>query len=156
MFSWFKKQPHFVDQEFEDLALMLTLDEENPTFFRERLDRAQLDFSLDSLNQIDSFLEAVREDPPDGDDYFRLVIRVGAYVGQVMRTQRPGKFRWISHKEAAKHSEFVRGFDFSLSSVGILWCGPEKMCFPLGKVVKFLENGSEDSLYFFAKVLMDD
>lgn len=30
------------------------------------------------------------------------------------------------------------------------------MCFPLAKISKFLENGNEDSVYFFARVILQD
>jgi hypothetical protein len=29
------------------------------------------------------------------------------------------------------------------------------MCFPLGKICKFIENGNADSVYFFARVFLD-
>ncbi|MBV9264656.1 MAG: hypothetical protein JO061_00660 [Acidobacteriaceae bacterium] len=29
------------------------------------------------------------------------------------------------------------------------------MCFPLGKICKFLENGSEDSVHSFAQVIVE-
>ena len=35
----------------------------------------------------------------------------------------------------------------------ILWEHPESMSFPLGKVAKFLENGPEDSTFFFGALV---
>jgi hypothetical protein len=29
------------------------------------------------------------------------------------------------------------------------------MCFPLAKICKFIENGREDSVYFFVRVLLE-
>jgi hypothetical protein len=30
------------------------------------------------------------------------------------------------------------------------------MCFPLAKIGKFLENGNEDSVHFFARAILQD
>lgn len=30
------------------------------------------------------------------------------------------------------------------------------MCFPLAKICKFVENGNEDSVYSFARVILED
>lgn len=155
MLSWFSKSPKFVDREYEDLSLMLTQDNENVTYRREVLDPAVLDFSLESLHHIDSYLERLRSEPPAGHDFLRVVLRTGAYVGEVMRNRRPGTYHWITYEEAAKHSTFVKGLELSVASAAILWQTEESMCFPLGKVCKYLENGSEDSVHAFAKVLVE-
>lgn len=154
MLSIFHKGPKFVDREFSDLSLMLTQDEENPTFRRNLLDKSKLDFSMESLRHIDTYLEALHLSPPEGHDLMRVALRCGAYVGEVMRKELPGTWHWVSHDEAAKHSKMVAGFERSIATAGILWKGGEAMSFPLGKVCKFIENGNEDSVRFFAEVLI--
>lgn len=155
MLSWLSKKPKFVDREYADLSLMLTQENQNITYRRDALDPAQLDFSLDSLHHIDAYLEQLMAAPPDGHDFLRVVLRTGAYVGEVMKKQRPGKYHWIAYDEAAKHSDFVRGLEHSIASAAMLWYDNGSVSFPLGKVCKYLENGSEDSVYFFAKVLLE-
>ncbi len=71
-----------------------------------------------------------------------------------MRKQLPGTWHWVSHDEAAKHSKMVASFERSIATAGILWKNDEAMSFPLGKVCKFIENGNEDSISFFAEVLV--
>ncbi|MDR2678848.1 MAG: hypothetical protein LBB51_05360 [Zoogloeaceae bacterium] len=153
MLSWFSKKPKFVDREFSDLSFMLTQDEQDVTYLRDALDSSKLDFSLDSLRHIDEYLEKLRSAPPDGHDFLRVVLRTGAYVGEVMKRQCPGKYNWIAYDEAAKHSDFVKGLEHSIASTAMLWYDKGSVLFPLGKVCKYLENGSEDSVYFFAQVL---
>jgi hypothetical protein len=154
MFSLFRKAPKFVDREFADLSLMLTQDFENPTYRCSLLGESKLDFSMESLRHIDSYLQALHRDPPEGHDLMRVALRCGAYVGEVMRRQLPGTWHWVTHDEAAKHSKLVAGFERSVATAGIRWKNNEEMSFPLGKVCKFIENGNEDSVYFFAEVLI--
>jgi hypothetical protein len=157
MFSFFRKSPSYVDREFSDLSIMLCHDLENPTYRRELLDEKKLDFSLESLKHVDAYLEALHGKPPqDEDETVRVVLRCGAYVGEVIRKNAPGKMHWVAFKEAARYSAFAKGLEYSAATAGILWGDPESMCFPLGKICKFLENGSEDSVYSFAWVILED
>lgn len=155
MFSIFRKGPKFADRAFADLSRMLTQDHANPTYRRELLDPSKLDLSVESLRHVDQYLEELHQNPPQGPDLMRVALRCGAYVGEVVRKQLPGTFHWITQEEAAKHSRFVAEFGQSIAAAGILWKNSESMAFPLGKVCKFIENGNEDSVYFFAKVLLD-
>lgn len=156
MISLFRKKgPKFADEEFSDLSLMLTQDDQNPTYKRELFKPEKLDFSLESLRHIDEYLEHIHKHPPEGNDFLRLVLRCGAYVGEVMRKHSNKPLHWVSYQEAAKHSESARKLEYTVASAGILFHEPESMSFPLGKVCKFIENGNEDSVYFFAKVLLD-
>jgi len=154
MLSFLKKKPKFIDQAYSDLAVMLTQDDENPVYKRQIIDSDKLDFSPDSLKHIDECLEIIRNDPPEGNDFLRLVLRYGAYVGEVIKRNSKKEHHWVEHKEAAKFSSMVSGFEDSISTSGILWRDNEVMCFPLGKVCKHIENGSEDSVYFFSKVIL--
>lgn len=85
MNSSMNKSPAFIDQEYSELALMLTQDDEEPAYRRGLLDSDKLDYSLDSLKHVDDCLEIIRNDPPQGNDYLKLVLRYGAYVGEVIR-----------------------------------------------------------------------
>src|SRR5690349_2173756 len=138
MFSMFRRGPKFIDRELSDLSLMLTQDDQNPTFRRELLDASRLDFSVESLRHIDEYLASLHKDRPEGADLARVGLRCGAYVGEVMRKQQPGRFHWVSQAEAAKYSKFVAGFERSISVAGILWEDSEAMSFPIGKVFKFI------------------
>ncbi|HEY7641582.1 MAG TPA: hypothetical protein VH814_17770 [Steroidobacteraceae bacterium] len=154
MFSIFRRGPRFVDREFSDLSLMLTQDEQHPTYRRELLRAEALDFSLESLKHLDEYLEVLHQSPPQGQDFLRVALRCGAYVGEVMRKASPGTYHWVTHEEAAKHSKFIASSQSSIGTAGILWENADALSFPLGKVCKFLENGTEDSVYFFARMLL--
>lgn len=121
MFSFLGKGPRFKNQEFSDLSWMLTVDDENPTFRRYLLKKEKLDFSLESLREIDRYLDELHVEPPSGNDFFRVALRCGAYVGEVMRKVAPNTFNWVSYEEAAKHSETVASFEMSLPTVSVLW-----------------------------------
>jgi len=115
---------------------------------------SQLDYSVDSLKLIDSYLEAVRTQPPEGEDMMRVILRVGAYVGEVIRRNTKKTISWLDFEEAEKMSSMVEGLGKQAGTLTVLWTAPAGFTFPLAKVQKFLTNGPEDSTYFFASTML--
>ncbi len=141
--------PRFADEAFAGLSLMLAGEAENPTHRRELLRSEALDYSLGSLRHVDEYLAAVHRTPPCNSERMQLVLRGGAYLGEVMRRARPGVFHWVLYEEGARLSAVIREMPESLATAGILWRDPQCVAFPLEKVCKALENGSSESLYAF-------
>ena len=108
MFSIFKRKPKYLDAAFQDLAQMLWQDQETPTYKRELLNASALDFSVDSLAAIDSYLDAIRLDTLDEGDLMRIVLRCGAYVGEVVRRHSSVELHWVDYDEAARESKMVK------------------------------------------------
>lgn len=151
--SLFRRGPAFVDPAFAELAQMLTEDERQPTYGREWLDRRQLDYSLLSLKHVDDYLARVHAAPPSDEEKFRVVLRCGAYVGEVMRRSMP-QFHWVEYDEGARYSEPLASMELGWGTAVVLWSSSKDMAFPLGKVGKFIQNGREDSVYSFADILI--
>ena len=156
MFSFFRRRPKFSDQAYLEVADMLTSEENKPTFRRDLLNRESLDYSLESLKQIDSYLEAIRKDTIVKDDMIRLALRSGAYVGEVIKRLSKIEYHWLEFEEAAKQSKLVKMNGMSLSTAVILWAPPETILFPVGKVCKYIEFGSEDSVYALANFVISE
>jgi hypothetical protein len=152
MFSLFKKKPKFSDEPLEQLSDVLANEKENPTYRREFFDIQKLDYSIESLKHIDEYLDELHAQQPDDSELLKIVLRCGAYVGEVIRRNASIEYHWLEFSEAAKISKYVRGIGMQLGVSAVLWARPDNICFPLAKVLKFIENGSEDSTYFFAEV----
>lgn len=149
---WPSRGPRFADEAFAGLSLMLAGDAENPTHRRDLLSVDALDYSLESLRHVDEYLAQLHRVPPPDGERLQVVLRAGAYLGEVVRRCRPGVFHWVLYEEAARLSAAIREMPESIATTGILWRDADSMAFPLGKVCKYLENGREDSLYTFGCV----
>lgn len=149
----FRRGPAFVDEAFAELAQMLTEDERQPTYGREWLDRQQLNYSLLSLKHVDTYLARVHAAPPSDQEKFRIVLRGGAYVGEVMRRSLP-EFHWVEFNEGARHSDALASMGPGWGTAAVLWNAKKDLMFPLGKVGKFIENGQQDSVFSFADLLI--
>lgn len=154
LFSFlFRRGPAFVDQAFVEVAQMFTEDEKRPTYGREWLDRQQLNYSLLSLKHVDAYLTRVHADPPSDDEKFFVVLRGGAYVGEVIRRSLP-EFHWVEFEEGARYSDPLASMGLSWGTAVVLYNKKKDLMFPLGKVAKFIVNGPEDSVFTFADLLI--
>jgi len=143
-----------VNSTVYEMALLLMWDEENPTFNSELMDADDFDFSLESLKCLDSYLSIVREKQIKEKDKLRIILRAGAYAGEVLRRRSRATYYWLSYEEALKHGKNPSRWGDSIGASYVLFRRPHSFAYPMGKVSKFLENGSEDSLYYFVKVLL--
>jgi len=155
VFSFFKRKPKNQDVAFQDLAQMLHLQEEGPTYKRGLLDSEKLDYSVESLGHIDKYLTVVHADQvADQDELMRVVLRVGAYVGEVIRRNAQTEYHWLDYEVASKQCQVVKEMGMSIGTAAVLWGSADRTCFPLAKVCKFLDNGEQDSVRFLAQVVI--
>jgi hypothetical protein len=139
-----------------DLSRMFYEDRTSPTFGHQLLDARKLDYSVDSLKHVDEYLEKIRKDKEVEKTWNRVVLRAGAYVGEVIRrNDKKTKWQWIDF-DAAKsiNPKFFSQVGKSIAVAMVLHDGKDGFTFPLAKVEKYLENGSEDSVYSFARVIL--
>ena len=159
--GFFSRKPELQDQALSELGQMFASPEliaDDPTPGTELLDPSRLDFTLESLGFVDDYLDQMRQRQPveDSDDYVKLVLRCGAYVGEVIRRNAKGNtYHWLDYKGAVKINKSIADFGESLGGAAVLWDGATGLTFPLAKVQKFLDNGREDSVQFLAKVIIE-
>jgi hypothetical protein len=150
--SFFKRKPKYNNEAGEDLSLMLTNYPEDPVLNESFFSDLNMDFSIESLIHVDSYLESLRDDLPEDDELIKITMRCGSYVGEVIRKNSSDSYNWVEHKQAEKINEQIKSWGFGLATASVLWSEPDKFIFPLAKILKRLENGSEDSVHFFAQV----
>lgn len=128
------------------------------TPFKQYLKQNKLDYSLESLKIIDDYLEQVRkrENELKEQEYDKVILRCGAYCGEVMRRQPAGKnYQWITEEEAIKKDSSIKNFAYPmLTTYGLYDPKRQAFAFPMAKVAKFLQDGRGESLYFYAKAML--
>lgn len=155
MLSFFKKKPKLNNEANQDLSLMLFDNPNDPVQDHWFFDEKPMDFSVESLNILDEYLESLRAELPENEELVKITLRAGSYIGEVVRKNSAIKYNWLEFKEAEKLNPEIKNLGFGLGTAAILWAEPDNFVFPLAKVLKRLENGSEDNVHFFAKVAID-
>ena len=152
----FSRKPKLQDDALRELAQMFVWLPDDPTPGAELLDALRLDFTVESLGFVDDYLAIMRDRKLEGEAYGKVVLRCGAYVGEVIRRKAEGKrLHWLDYKGALRINKAIGDFGQGLGTAAVLWDSGAGLTFPLGKVMKFLENGREDSVKFFAQVLIE-
>jgi hypothetical protein len=146
----------FEDAGLEQLAEMFRHCPDDPTFRAEYLKVSLLDYSLESLNTVEEYLESIRDLPASGNDRIKCIVRAGAYVGEVIRRELPNHdTHWIAYSEALKIDASFSQMGEQVGNYYSLYHGERSFCFPLAKVEKRIENGRENNVHSFAKVIID-
>lgn len=148
------------DKAMEDLAVMFYDSPHDPTPNAHVLVKEKLDFSIESLAHVEDYLDFVRGQRHIGKPLHTLVLRTGGYVGEVIRRNaKHRRWHWLDFREASSLSAEIVSFGYTIHTASILWDakkGSGRFVFPLAKVMKYLENGKEDSVKFFAQVVIND
>jgi hypothetical protein len=158
----FSRKPELQDQALSELGQMFASPElvtDDPTPGTELLDPSRLDFTVESLAFVDDYLDQMRQRQlvEGTEEYCKLVLRCGAYVGEVILRNANGKtYHWLDYKGALKINKMIADFGEDMGSAAVLWNGADGLTFPLAKIQKFLDNGREDSVHFFAKVMIEE
>lgn len=144
-------------KELECIGMML-INDPNKTPLSSHIDISKLDFSIESLSEIDIYLEKVRKKQKSlkDEELFLVVTRCGTYLGETIRRNNPKEFTWISYEEAFKiEKDYMNHIGKSLGSAYVLLKKPKNLLFPLAKPIKFLEEGKTQSLRGFAKLAIE-
>lgn len=146
------------NEALSDLADMFYSEKNDPVYKFETLNSKKLDYSIESLKLIDTYLSDLRKTNVDqilDDQRLKTILRTGAYVGEVIRkNDKKRKWYWVDYETAKEiNPDFFKDKAHSIEIAAVLTDG-ESFIFPINKVVKFMQNGEEDSVYFFATITL--
>ena len=143
------------NQALEDLSIIFYSDRENPLPQQNKIDPKKMNFSVESLKHVESYLDHIRSqdfNQLDADQQFRLILRTGAYVGETLRkNDKTTTWYWVDFETAQQINPQLFGqLNPSVETAAMLTDG-QKFTLPLNKVSKYLRNGAEDSVAFYVK-----
>jgi hypothetical protein len=123
--------------------------------YPEKLDRSVLNYSVQSLKVVDKYLEFLHENHPEqmGREWVKAVLWGGAYVGEVIRRHAPREYNWVDFEVfIGKYPETTRllGEDKQLGFCALLTPGGRGFTLPINKMLRFIHDGREDSVYYYA------
>jgi len=122
--------------------------------FPERLQRDKLDFTVESLHSVDKYLKYLhrkRKKITDEEWHF-TVLWGGAYVGEVMRLNGRVEFNWIDYDDYMPDHPDLKSFipERTTATCAFLFDGNKCMTMPLNKIARFIGDGPENSVHYYA------
>jgi len=124
----------------------------------DQIDLATYDYSVASLEQVDLYLDAVREvkDQLEWQTYTNTVLATGAYIGEVIRRHGDKHWEWMNYADfAAKYPKLnsAMGMKEDLYSAAVLVGDGRTAIVPFNKVMRNLEEGPENNIHFYVTAL---
>jgi hypothetical protein len=123
--------------------------------FPAKLPRHLLDGTVESLHLVDKYLTYLHKNRKkiSEDEWHITVLRAGAYLGEVIRhAAQPGSFSWVDYNDyMPKHPELQPLIPERTSGTCAFLVGHSgAMSMPLNKIARYIAEGSEHSVHFFA------
>jgi hypothetical protein len=146
--------------EFSRLFIGTIIDEKDVAF-PEALNRQKLDGSVESLHEVDRYLTYLHKNQNGiRDEEWRItLLRAGAYLGEVIRHAGPeGEFRWVDYNDYMTSNPDLRTMipDRTAATCAFLVRRTGAMSMPLNKIARFIEEGPENNVHFFASCDLKD
>lgn len=142
-----------VNKAMEDLSLMLWQVEPTGEFFQGR----NMDFSIKSLKHVEKFLKYYKKHKENipFNDHVKVVLRSGAYIGEVIRKHGQEKFDWLQHPAINRDKKLISNAKKGpeLWNIAYLWTFPQTCVFPMNKVNRYMQYGREHSIVYFAETI---
>lgn len=122
-----------------------------------QLDRAQLNFSIDSLKTVDQYATFLHENRPmqigREQEWINAILWGGAYVGEVIRRNAAREYSWIDFQdfiEEYPQTVHVLGQQRQIGFTALLTSGGGAFTLPINKLLRFIYDGPADSVWFYA------
>ena len=122
--------------------------------FEHKLHPEWFDFSQDSLYYIDSYLLSVFAfyDELEEKQIENTIWAIGFYVGEVIRRHSEKAYQWKNWEEFFPHqkADIQDNYFQTMGTSAVLVTADNTFILPISRVIKFLKEGPENSLHFYA------
>ncbi|AXY76596.1 hypothetical protein D3H65_22490 [Paraflavitalea soli] len=148
---------NYIDDMFGEFAeaFLGNMEGEGDIPSRHKLNVSSLDYSLDSLKEVDRYLEIIYKIGigNSGQEYQNLVVWAGAYLGEVIRRNATAEYHWVQYEE------YMRNKDANLKNLiplmltthaFLVAIESDYMTMPLNKVARWLDEGTSNNLHYYA------
>ncbi|WP_374312593.1 hypothetical protein [Dongia sp.] len=119
-----------------------------------KTDHTAYDYSVDSLMEVDRYLDAIRpiKDQVDWQVYTNTVLVTGAYIGEVLRRHGDKPWEWMNFSDfLQQHGDLAVALEISGEElhVAAFLVADRSVTLPFNKVMRNLEEGPENSIHFY-------
>ena len=145
-----------IDDIFHEFAGAFAgaFDDAKPICFPAALRRDALDLTLESLKHVDKYLTHVHRNREQitAELWHSTVLYDGAYVGEVIRHETDGFYRWIDYDDYIPLHPDLQSLipERDTATCAFLVADNDCMSMPLNKIARYIDEGDEHSVHFFA------
>jgi hypothetical protein len=128
--------------------------EEGEVACHQHLPKEKMDYSIESLRHLDHYLEVVhkQKDKIENQDYTNTVFAAGCYLGEVIRRTSHKNYAWVNYRDYfSTRPQLAQIFPEVMGTAAVLVGeNDQAMTAPINKVIRFIEEGPENSTHYYA------
>lgn len=146
MFSFLNRKK-LIKADLKGIAKLMYKDVSNDPWDQENLTKRNLDFTIESIRYIDIYTKRLMTSEVGRtllNDHFDLfVLRLGAYIGEVIKSNINQDFNWYEFDSVYHYSSKLDGVQKSIKEEAALYSKKRDIVIlPLSVVAQFLEGNS--------------
>ncbi|MCG3087335.1 hypothetical protein [Sporosarcina cyprini] len=140
MFTFFGRNK-LVKDDLKQISKLMFQDVSEDAWDQENLTKRNLDYSVESIRIIDMYVERLRGTDLLDKHFDNFVVRIGAYVGEVIRTNNHQDFDWYEFQSVSTYSSVLHGMDQSKEPYTLLYSKKEDAAvLPLWEAAQMLRG----------------
>lgn len=146
----FLNRTKLIKDDLKGIAKLMYQDVSNDEWDKENLTKRNLDFTIESVRYIDMYTERLLNTKAGAellDNHFNnFVFRIGAYLGEVIKTSLRQDFYWYEFDSVYNYSHKLDGVGSIIYSPNVLYSKKrDVVILPLNVVSEFLSGNSSYS-----------
>jgi hypothetical protein len=121
--------------------------------FRDKLDSKKLDYSFESLKVIDAYLEYLYKNRSKIGEHEEIntIVWGGCYIGEVIKRNSEKVFHWENYNTYIERNPKLKEIiSYGPGTMVFLVDDRGAMTMPLNKVGRFIYEGPENNIHFYA------
>ena len=121
---------------------------------RSALNVSALDYSPDSLHEVDRYLNRLYRNgvDPSSVEYQHVVVWCGAYIGEVIRRNAIVEYHWVHYVDYMKIKDagLKKMMPYTLGT-HIILAAADSSCstLPINKVARYLDEGESNNIHYY-------
>ena len=112
-----------------------------------------IDFSIESLDAVNQYLDKVRKKKMSEEERRLVCLRAGAYLGEVIRkNDQESLWNWYRYDDAmASNLGNIKQYADIMPTTLVLYSKEMGLLFPMAKVEKYMRRGKTENLRSYAE-----
>lgn len=114
--------------------------------------RSKMDFTVNSLKQLDGYLQVLHDNREaiSEQQITNIALAAGAYLGEVIRRNAHRKYQWLNYQAYFQTQPEKQGlFPYCTGTSALLAASNTAMTLPINKVLRFIDEGPENSTDYY-------
>ncbi|MEK3765287.1 hypothetical protein [Solibacillus sp. FSL K6-4121] len=141
-------KPKLIKNDKKYSAKLLFEDVSSDKWDKDNLTKANLDFSIDSVRLVNEYADRLIQTEFGKlllkEHHDNLITRIGAYLGEVIKHHKDGKYRWYDFNSIRENTLHLDEYSVSVQDESVLYSKKiDDVLYPIYEVKQYFDGQSK-------------